>query len=125
MEESLVWKLSSQGTWGHYWFGQFHSNLSVHPDPNTLEAFPHQPFCPNIHKCFGTSVRVTGPLDQKGKFQLIRLTPIEFNQRSGNGGEGLGKPANPKVFSGKARKYGSFAGIFTSSRVGNETQNLE
>lgn len=75
-----MWKLSSQGTWGHYWFGQFHSNLSVHPDSNTPEAFPQQSFCPNIHKCFGTSVRAPGTLDQKGKFLLSRLTPTEFNQ---------------------------------------------
>lgn len=57
---------SSLGVWGHSWFAQFRLE-SVHLDPNILgsltqEAFPHQPFHPNIHKCFGNSVLVAGTL---------------------------------------------------------------
>lgn len=97
---------------------------SQHSGVFTQEAFLHQPSCPNIHKCFGTSVLETGTLSPEGDIPPNRAHSrrVQPGKGLGIGGEGLGK--TPKSPQAKPGNMVPLQGIFTSSQWVT-SQNLE
>lgn len=109
---------SSLQVWGHYRFGHFPLQpvslpRSQHSGVFTLEALYSSAFRSKHPQVLWKQFLVTGTLSLEGNPppnqthpQRVQATGI-WELRAG-----AGKPINSKVSSGKAGKYGSFAGDF-------------
>ena len=131
LDESLLWKLPGVGQ-GPLLVCPVLTLIYLSTQIPTLQDLdpggflPHQPVCPNVHKCFENVVLVVGTVSSE---QSVSPNPGAVPESStrgvdGHGGVGLGEspgaPKSPQAQPGNAL----LQGIATSFLVGNKTRNL-
>lgn len=131
LDESLLWKLPGVGQGPLLVcpvLTLIYQSTQI-PTPRDLDPggfLPHQPVCPNVHKCFGNVVLVVGTVSSEQSVSPNQGAVPESSTRGGDGhggvglGENPGAPKSPQAQPGNAL----LQGIATSFLVGNKTQNL-
>lgn len=89
------------------------------------ELLPHQPVCPNVHKCFENVVLVVGTVSSEQSVSPNQGAVPESSTRGvdGHGGVGLGENLGAPKSHDTAWEMLFCRGIASSFLVGNKTRN--
>ena len=87
---------------------------------------PHQPVCPNVHKCFGNRVLAARTLSPEQSVSPNQGAVPGSSTRAGAGHGRVGLGENPRTPRSPQAQPGNalLQGIATSFLVGNKTRNL-
>ena len=87
---------------------------------------PHQPVCPNVHKCFGNRVLAARTLSPEQNVSPNQGAVPGSSTRAGAGHGRVGLGENPRTPRSPQAQPGNalLQGIATSFLVGNKTRNL-